>query len=533
MSTKTTRAKTPKKARASKKDTQLDYDAVKSTGRRRPPSSRIVAEHIMLPDSKRKKMLATVQDQIRNASTAAWMVRRHLDYVSKFKLQFRTGREQLDTLVTRIFHWHAQPRNFDIAERFGREEMFRMFEAEKVASGDAAMIKLRGLYLQAIESDLIAYPKQGAWNPKTKRYANIPRDLANAVNKDTGVVMDESRPGRIGQFCICNRGSDGKTVSFDHMENARNVIFDAYWTRFSSQVRGVSPLSTAINLVQDSYEGIDFNLAKAKVHALFGIALMRDYAGSSNDQEEVDGWGAVAGQQSGHDENLLTASESPEGTKQIATSLQEMKPNEMMMVDMDLKGRIDTIESKTPSTEFREFQELVLRLAFLALDIPYTAFNSRSASFSGMIADQNMYEVSCKWKREKNLWKRKEYSDWLLDEIWNDPSSEWGLREVAGRNGYNRLRDLQESVEWVPSGFPWLQKLQEVQGDIKAVGAGLDNPQDICKRRGSDFFANVDKTAEAYKYAESKGVPLMIGEPGQASVSEEQDRIEGNDNEQD
>ena len=494
---------TPKKA------TQFDYDAVKTTNRRRKPTERLRAEHVILPDSKRKKLLSTVQDQIRNASTAAWMVRRHLDYVSKFKLQFRTGNEQLDDLVNRIFKWHAQPRNFDVAERFGREEMFRMFELEKVASGDAAMIKTNELKLQAIESDLIAYPSGGT----------LPKEISNDVDRDTGVVMDQAKPGRIAQFCICNRGKEGIAVNFDHLEEAENVIFDAYYTRFSSQVRGVSPLSTAINSIQDVYEGVDFNLAKAKVHALFGIALMRDYAGGSTDQEEVYEWGGASGITQGLTESADGAPTSDAGTKQIESSLQEMKPNEMLMVDMDTKGRIDTIESKTPSAEFKDFTEFVIRLSMLALDIPYSAFNSATSSFSSMIADQNMYEVSCKWKREKNQWKRHEYSDWLLSSIWNDESSEWPLRQVAQAAGINRLRELQSLIEWVPAGFPWLQKLQEVQGDIKAISVGLDNPIDACKRRGGDFFINIQKTADAYNYAESLGVPLMIGEPGQASIA--------------
>lgn len=506
-------AATPKKS-VSRRDTgtRFDYDAVKSTNRRRKPSERLRAEHVILPDSKRKKLLSTVQDQVRNASIAAWAIRRHLDYVSKFKFQFRSGADPLDALVERIFYWHAQPRNFDVAERFGREEMFRHFEMEKVTAGDAAMVKTSGLRLQAIESDLIAYPNA----------STMPEEARGQVDRDTGVIMDPDRPGRIAQFCICNRGKSGSEVAFDHLESAENVIFDGYWTRFSSQVRGVSPLSTAINSIQDVYEGVDFNLAKAKIHALFGIALMRDYAGAVSDQEEVYDWGGASGITQGLTESAAGATATDAGTKQIEASLQEMKPNELLMVDMDQKGRIDTIESKTPSTEFKEFTEFAIRLSFLALDIPYTAFDSRSSSFSGVIADQNMYEVSCKWKREKNAWKRREYSDWLLATIWNDPdlNAEWGLREVASRAGITRLRMLQEMVEWTPAGFPWLQKLQEVQGDIKAISVGLDNPIDICKRRGGDFYVNIEKTAEAYAYAKQFNVPLMIGEPGQASIGE-------------
>jgi len=375
--------------------------------------------------------------------------------------------------------------------------------------------------LQAVESDMIAYPKAGARSAGRKgQYDQIPVDVANNVGRDTGVIMSDKYPGMIEKFCICNRGWDGKAVAFDHLEDQSNVIFDAYWTRFSSQVRGVSPLSTAINSLQDVYEGVDWNLAKAKAHALFGIALMRDYAGGATDQEEVSELGAASGVTVGYDEAEKSASVTDDGTKSVAASLQKIKPDSMMLLDMETKGRVETIESKTPSQEFQAFTELVLRLVLLSLDIPYTALNSTSASFAGMIADNNMYEVACGWKRDKNKWARQDYSDWLLERIWNDASDEWGLRETAAKAGYNRLRDIQEEVHWVPSGSPWLQKLQQVQGDIKAISVGLDNPIDACKRNGGDVFENIDKIAQVNEYAKEKGVSLLIGEPGQRSVNE-------------
>jgi capsid protein len=497
--------------------TQLDYDAAKTTGRRKAPTSKLYAEHIILTDNKRKKLLGTVQDQVRNASVAAWMIRRHLDYVSKFRLQFRSGNDDLDRLVNRLFDWHARPINFDIAARLGREEMFRMFEGEKVTAGDAAIVKLADGRLQAVESDLMAMPKAGRWLAGKKRHEDIPKRVLDSVDSATGVVMDARRPGRVAQYCICNRQPDGKSVTFDHLEDAENVIFDGYYTRFSSQVRGVSPLSSAINSIQDVYEGVDYNLAKAKVHALFGIAMMRDYAGASSDQEEVDGYGGASGLAMGTDEAKTGAAETEAGTKVISATAQELQPGQMMTIDMDTRGRIDTIESKTPSTEFKNFTEFAIRLSMLALDIPYTAFDSRSASFSGMIADQNLYEVSCRWKREKNQWKRYEYSDWLLLRAWDDP--DWRIGQTAIAAGITRIRELQELVEWVPAGFPWLQKIQEVEGDGKAIALALDNPIDAARRRGGDVFRNIDKTKQVIEYARAAGVPFIVGEPGQVSAT--------------
>lgn len=498
---------------------KLAYDAVSDKGRRRAPSSAPTSEAVVLPQSKRAKMLGTVQDAIRNASTAAWMVRRHLDYVSRFRFSFRTGNAPLDRQIERMFNWHAQPRNFDIAGRLGREEMFRLFEMEKVCAGDAAILKIESGQLQAIESDLLAKPSYGAMKYRGTEpggYESLPEEV-KAVDHQTGAILSRQYPGRVDKWCICNRGHDGRQVAFDHIEAAENVIFDAYLTRFASQLRGVSPLSTAINSIQDLYEGFEWNLLKAKVHAIFGVAIMRDYsAGASTDQEEINQLGAVSGITVGATEALSDATAtSPDGTKSVTSSLQQLRPDQMLMVDMESKGRIDTIESKTPSAEFQAFSELVLRVAMLALDIPYSAFNSSAASFSGIIADTNLYDVSCRWKREKNRWARQNYSDWLIDREYAVP--QWGIPELAKAAGLGR-REVQAEIEWVAAGAPWLMKQQEIQGDCQSMAAGIDNPIDICKRRGTDWFENVDKTAMAMEYAKAKGVSIVIGQPGQQPV---------------
>jgi hypothetical protein len=98
-----------------------------------------------------------------------------------------------------------------------------------------------------------------------------------------------------------------------------------------------------------------------------------------------------------------------------------------------------------------------------------------------------------------------------LETIWNDPESAWPLKALAEKAGM-RLRDVQEAVEWVPAGSPWLDKYKQVQGDQLAIGMCLDNPIDAARRRGSDVFKNIDKTAQVLRYAEKKQVPILIGD---------------------
>jgi capsid protein len=510
---------------------RLDYNAVKARNRRQAPKTSVTAEHVQLPASKRRTLVATAQDQQRNLSLLAWMVRMHLDYVSAFKMTFRSGNDALDKLVDRIFHWHAIPENFDIAGRLGREEGFRLFEAEKTVAGDALFIKIDSMKkLQAIESDMIAYPKDGGFRNGKAR--NVPQSILGRVHKNDGVTMSKQYAGRIDEFCICNRGDNGKKVMFDHLEKRENCIFDAYFTRFSSQVRGISPLSAALTSVQDVCEAVEWNMLKAKAHAIFGLAIMREYYGSDDSTEENKGWGDASGV--GETALAGTGGTPPESaTQSIGSSLQDMNPDQMMILDMDVKGKVDVLESKTPSNEFQDFVSLMARLILLSLDITYSMYDSKGTTFAGRIADTNLYEVSTRIKREKNKWKRQEYSNWLLGLLWNDPEDEFNLRKVANAAGLTRLREVQDTVNWVSYGIPWLQKLNEIQGDIRAIEAGLDNPIDICARRGKNYFDNIDKTSEANRYAREKEVPIFVGTPGaRTAVEVENSEDEGGGDEQ-
>lgn len=459
------------------------YQAIQDKGRRQAPQTRVYHESEVLTKVKRKKLQATAQDQARNQSLVAWMVRKHLDYVSKFHFSFRTGQSGIDTLVNRIFRWHGAPRNLDYLGRFGRDEMFRLFELEKVLCGDAGLLKLDGLKLQAIESDLIA---KGT-------------DAPENVN-DSGLVVDKT--GRVQQYAICNRGANGAECKFDHLESATNLIFDGYWNRFSSQFRGVSPLSTAINTVQDIHEAFEFNLIKAKMHALFGVAVMRE-AGA-------DG---VLGRNAG------APAEVSEAVADSTDSHLKLDPRSINLLDLNPGEEPKILESSTPSSEFVEGSYLFIQIAMLALDIPVTAFDSRRSSFSARIADLNEYEVSSDYKRTKNRYVRKEYSDWVLATIWNDTQSPWPLRDTAKTAGMG-LRDVQEESEWIPSGSPWLDKYAQIQGDQLGIDIGLDNAIDACRRRGGDVFDNIDKQAQVIEYAKSKGVPLIMGKSGDRTIGE-------------
>ena len=132
------------KADIVKRITEFGYNASVDKGRRQGPQTRPKHERRIKTPSVDKKLVATTQDELRNQALLAWMVRLHLDYTSSFHFEFRVeDQDPLNKLVNRIFQWHGAPRNIDVAGRFGRDEIFRMFELEKVTTGDAGLIKMQ------------------------------------------------------------------------------------------------------------------------------------------------------------------------------------------------------------------------------------------------------------------------------------------------------------------------------------------------------------------------------------------------------
>jgi len=241
-------------------------------------------------------------------------------------------------------------------------------------------------------------------------------------------------------------------------------------------------------------------LVKAKMHALFGIAILRqvdddegNLGGASGSEYETDG-----------------------AEEQTNDSHLDIDPRQVNMLDLNPGDDVKIMESSTPSSEFVEGTSLFLRLAMLALDIPFTFFDSQRSSFSAQIADLNRYEVACGWKRDKNRYVRQDYSNWLIANAWTGP---WNIQSVAGGA---KLRDVQDAVKWVPNGAPWLDKLKQVKGDKEAISIGIDNPIDAARRRGSDVFKNIDALAKVKKYAKSKDVDLYFAVESDASIIDEE-----------
>jgi capsid protein len=467
-----------KKLKSQKEIVALGYNAIEDIGRRKSPMTYAKSETIILPGYKREKLQATAQEQFRNHALLAWMVRKHLAYVTRFEPHFRTGNKELDRYINDKFSWHARKENFDIAGRHDRNSAIMIYEACKVLAGDALFLKLKSGHMQGIEPDRVAFPSD-----------EIPKGYENGKISTEGLVLDDY--GRVREFCITKRNpSNGTGHLFEKMAKAADTIYDGYFFRFD-QFRGVSPLTTAINNCQDLAESWEWTLLKIKIHSLFGIAVKHEAPLGTNYNKQGQG--------------------TPNPTANETVIPNQIKPSGIMSLDLKPGDSVDTIESKTPSQEMQSYSELMIRVTLLALDIPYTAFNSMASSFSARIADRVEYEEAARYKREKNAEVLRQYSDFEID-LWMREDVK--LQQLV-KAAKMTADDIKYELEWIAAGTPWLDKTKEVEGDTKALAIGADSIPRICKRRGLDAFVLVDEQAEFLKYAKDKGVNIYTGAPGQ------------------
>jgi len=471
----------------------LGYGSIDDTTRRRTPTRKTSAESFILTPPKREKGIATARDDRRNMSILAWMIRRHLDNVSRFTPHFRLSArtpeaqpeiDAVNAAVRNMLTWHGRRKQFDALGRHGRDEYMRMFEACKVIEGDCGSLKVAGGKSQGIEGDRIKKPKHA--DPKqAKRTKNV---------TDDGMTFNQD--GTRKEFCVCRR--EKNQLVFERLIPEQDMIFDGYWPdRFDSN-RGVSPLLTALNEGADVRETWEWLVLKAKTSALFGLAFTRT---SSDDIFPT----------AGDPNTAAPSSEANAYTSQVSAAV---KSRGLINLDLDPGDEVKEIQSSTPNPNVVSFTRELIRSVLLALDIPFTFYDSLTASFSARIADRNEYEESCEWKRSKNQDVLAEVYDWVIP-----------MFAEADLRGFGKVlktakitpNEVAATLRWVPAGRPWLDRSNEMSGHILALAAGVTSTPRICAAYGDDAYMIA---AEQKEYLDKAGIPLLYAQGGQVPVND-------------
>jgi len=254
---------------------------------------------------------------------------------------------------------------------------------------------------------------------------------------------------------------------------------------------------TALNEAADIRETWEWLVLKAKTSALFGMAFTR----------------------AGSDEMLPTSGENPtaapasEAASYSAQLEAAVKARSIISLDMDPGDTAVEINSNTPNPTVIPFTRELVRSVLLALDIPFTFYDSLTASFSARIADRNEYEEACEWKRDKNSDVLHEvYGEWLFPM--------WAKADLFGfgkalETARISTEEVAASLRWIPAGRPWLDRTNEMSGHLLAIAAGIESIPEVCAMYGKDAYMIADEQAA---YLKKAGAPLFYAQGGQMAV---------------
>lgn len=465
------------------------YHAAESSGKRASPSPDSRTEDQILPTSKRDRITAGSRDLTRNFALFAWAIRTHVKYVAEFDLYFDSEDSVLNEELTAYMKDRQRRENCDVAGRHRFDRMLRLMEARRTGDGDIGVMQLDSGHSQLIEGDRIRNP------------IGAPNGFANeGINAEVWYNGVRTGPGgKAISYAINSRRPMGGW-EFEREVPADSLFLHGYYDR-ADAVRGISPFTSGLNSGQDMYEVLDLTRAKLKVHQLFALAIYNgSTVGTGIHEEEVD--------------------DEDEGTGKYNVDLGQGP----IKIELEDNDRAEFLESKTPSQEFKDFTLFEIMLCLKSLDIPYCLFDESSTVFHGFVGSWNHYERSCDSKREDNIEYCNAWTDWQL---------RWGLRnkQITLPRGWDLSR---LKYEWSPIGMPWYRKGEEINGDLASIAGGLDNPERICRRRGTgSVYRNIDETARVLKYAQEQGVTLSftpVMQPVQVMTVEDVNNNSGKQN---
>ncbi|MDR1957598.1 MAG: phage portal protein [Planctomycetaceae bacterium] len=471
---------------------RFGYDAVAPDSRRPAIPSVLRSEDWELDPLRRRKAVAGSRDILRNFSLAKWAVNRHLDYVSRFTFKSSAGDLELDpkfaALLTPdesqrlnnqieeiIWQW-GQPGNFEVTGRFSLAKFLRMAEAARVVDGDIGILKLADGRVQAVEGDRI-------------------RD-EYGIPKDNGIVHgvrinDWQEPLA---YRIFRRTPQGQFV-FEREVPAENMILHGYFETFD-QVRGISPVLSAVNSFRDIYEGFDAALIKAKLSQMMGIKYTNNGAFELSAEQKAE----------------LTARR-----KQV------LRDKSILMFDL-LEGEdAEIMESSQPSNQFQDYMRLMIQVSIKALDLPYSMFDETKGTFYGNKAGLTMYIESCDSKRQDNIHLLNQLTRFRLAyEI-----MEGRLRLPGGMT----VNDIY--FTWMPNGLPWWDAEKESKGLFSSILYGFSSPEEVCSKLGKNFEETTRQTVRNFKFMRDEyakaGIPWAMPSLGMPQTGGEFQTIEQNE----
>lgn len=443
---------------------KLGYDAVEQTPTRRPLAYSVRSEDRELTMHERRTLISESREEQRNFALAGFALRKHLQFVSYYRFSAETPNKEFNRALERRVALWKDRKNCDAAKRSNFDELITLIESHRAVDGDVGILRRSDGRIQIIESDRIKNPRE---------VGDLDTDWIH------GVKCSEEGEALLYQIW--------KRTPFGDMEPERVVdasCFDllAFRNR-RDQIRGVSLFAPALKTIAYLYDGIDYALAKLKLEQMIGLVTKLDDGGN------------------------IAAVETTDPNK-VDQQVRESFGRDLFHLALKNDEDAHFMESNNPSANFQSFCELVTRLVFSALDLPYSFFDGSKTNFYGSKGEFEQYLDTVEKKQAPTISMLNEWIfDWLLPNWLTDPRDPLFNYWPDGW----RIDDLRGDVGWRGSGLPSWRLFEYVKETQTAINAGLVDPYALADSFGESFVKNVEKLGEARKLAEDNDVWLPYG----------------------
>ena len=441
------------------------YEAVESSPTRRTIYVSTKSEDQELSPQKRKALVSESRDQQRNFTLAGFALRKHLQFVSYYRFSAETPNREFNRALERRLDVWKRRENCDGARRSAFDELLTLVESHRAVDGDVGILRRSDGRIQIVEGDRIKNPPDA--------------DVEKWVN---GVELD--RYGVAKRYAIWSRDRNGTLV---YERNVSADVFDliAYRTR-RDQIRGVSLFAPAVKMISYLYDGLDYALAKLKLEQMMGIVT------------KLDDGGNLVGV-SGTDPNV------------VGGALREKFGRDLLHIALKTGEEAAFMESNNPSQNFQSFTDLVSRLIFASLDLPYSFFDGSKTNFFGSKGEFEQYLDTVEKKQAPTI---ATLNEWIFDWLLPNWIAEGSIQLPSGWT----VDKVREDCGWKGSGLPYWRLFEYVKQTQTAINGGLVDPYALADSFGESFTRNIEKLKQAREYAKENGVFLPYGEPQQVNT---------------
>ncbi len=470
----------------------LYYDALKSSPARRSlPSSRLKAADRKLRDQDRRLMSGKVNDLVDNMTVLSWMVNQHVNYISSLNFKANTGNKATDTAIQEWFDEWSLRFNCHAQQKHSFQKLIRHIERQRVVDGDVFVLKIAGSSpqrgtIQVIEADRVCDPvEENDLNRGNQFYTSNPGDVGVATDGKYANGVRLNRYGVPRGYALHKRTEDGG-LEFEREVRASSVLHHGFFER-PDQIRGVSPLTTSLNTLEDVYEGFRLTLGKIKVSQVLGAFISR--------QSDI-GIGAIP-------------TEDSDGDGLRDSGFEFQFDDGINIFDLNDNETVQVVQDNSTNQSTTDFLKMMIQVALKSLDIPYSFYSEDFTNWYGSRGAVIQYTRACKHKQRELMSVLDEILRWAIGTAVYD-----GSLVLPGGVQFEDIKWL-----WVPTGLPWWDPQKEIAGHKAAIEAGFTSYQRVCRENGVDFEEIMHERKEAEELAEKLGVSLITASSVSATIN--------------